>query len=90
MKPTRAEIKHAVYYAVATISKRSIADLEEGMKLGGRPPTNVGMDQIAIDAVAGLLNIWIEHRDGEGRFRAGELTPKTTLGETITATEGKF
>lgn len=90
MKPTRREIKHAVYYAVATISKRSIADLEEAKKLGGRPPANVGMDQVAINAVAGLLNIWIAHRGGRGRFRAGALTPATTLGATIDATEGKF
>ncbi len=51
--PTRDQIKHAVYYAVASISNRSIADLEEGMVLGENMPKGVGMDSVAIDATAG-------------------------------------
>ena len=90
MKPTRAEIKHAVYYAVSSVSGRDIADLEEAMKLGGNWPKGVGMDQVAIDAVSGMLNIWIKHRKGKGRFKAGELTPANTLKQTIEATDAKF
>jgi hypothetical protein len=89
-KPDRDHIKHAVYYAVASISGRSMADLEEAMVLDGQMPTGVGMDGIAIDAVAGMLNTWISHRGGEGQFEHGELKADTTLGETIDAVDGKF
>ncbi len=90
MKPTRAQIKHAVFYAVASISGRSIVDLEEGMVLGGKKPKGVGMDQIAIDAVASLLNIWIKHHGGKGSIAKGELDGTTTLGDTIDLVSGKF
>ena len=88
--PTRDQIKHAVYYAVASISNRSIADLEEGMVLGGSMPTGVGMDSVAIDAVAGLLNIWIKHHGGKDSIRKGELTESTKLGDVIDAVKDKF
>ena len=89
-KPNRDQIKHAVYYAVASISGRSMADLEEGMDLGGQMPSGVGMDAIAIEAVTGMLNTWILHRNGQGQFERGELKIDTTLGETIDAVDGKF
>ena len=88
--PTRDQIKHAVYYAAASISNRSIADLEEGMVLGGKMPKGVGMDSVAINATAGLLNIWIKHRGGKDTIRKGELTESTTLGKVIDDVKGKF
>jgi hypothetical protein len=88
--PTRDQIKHAVYYAVASISNRSIADLEEGMVLGGSMPKGVGMDPVAIDATAGLLNIWIKHRAGRDTIRKGELTESTKLGDVIDVVKDKF
>lgn len=88
--PTRDQIKHAVYYAVASISNRSIADLEEGMVLGGSMPKGVGMDSMAIDATAGLLNVWIKHRGGKDTIRKGELTESTTLGKVIDTVKDKF
>jgi hypothetical protein len=88
--PTRDRIKHAVYYAVASISNRSIANLEEGMILGGSMPKGVGMDSVAINATAGLLNIWIKHRAGNDTIRKGELTESTTLGKVIDIVKNKF
>jgi hypothetical protein len=88
--PTRDQIKHAVYYAVASISNRCIADLEEGMVLGGSMPKGVGMDSVAIDATAGLLNIWIKHRGGKDTIRKGELTESTKLGDVIDIVKDKF
>jgi len=88
--PTRGRIKHAVYYAVASISNRSIADLEEAMVLGGSMPKGVGMDSVAINATAGLLNIWIKHRGGNDTIRKGELTESTTLGKVIDIVKDKF
>ena len=88
--PARVRIKHAIYYAVASISNRSMADLEEGMVLGGSMPKGVGMDSVAIDAAAGLLNIWIKHHQGKDRIRKGELTESTKLGEAIDIVESKF
>ena len=67
-----------------------MADLEEGMVLGGSMPKGVGMDSVAIDAAAGLLNIWIKHHQGKDRIRKGELTESTKLGETIDIVESKF
>ena len=88
--PARDQIKHAVYYAVASISNRSIADLEEGMVLGGSMPTGVGMDSVAVDATAGLLNTWIKHRGGRDTIRKGELTESTKLGAVIDIVKDKF
>ena len=88
--PTRDQIKHAVYYAVASISNRSIANLEEGMVLGGSMPKGVGMDSVAINATAGLLNIWIKHRAGKDTIRKGDLTESTTLGKVIDIVKDTF
>jgi len=88
--PTRDQIKHAVYYAVASISNRSIADLEEGMILGGSMPKGVGMDSDAVDATAGLLNVWIKHRGGKHTIRKGELTESTKLSDVIDVVKDKF
>ena len=90
MKPARNEIKHAVYYAVAAISGRSLVDLEEEMVLGGKWRTGVGMDQTAIDAVASMLNLWIKHRGGKGRIGSGDLAEDTTLGDTIDTVSKQF
>lgn len=71
-KPTRSQVRNAVFYAVAQISQKAPENFTEDMFLGksGRDDKNVkhkgvGFDQEACDAVANLLNLIVKHRVDE-------------------------